>query len=682
MPDLETGEYGTVTATFQLPDNLTTFQLMAVVDEGAQAYGSDSHQLQVAKPLMAQPALPRLLRTGDMALAGIVVHNNRDAMAMVQVEATATGVTLAEGSRTVTVPANGALEVAFALSDPEPGQASFRFDVSAGDDRDVVEVKIPVVRPQPVEVVATMGTTRDIAREDIALMSGLLDGVGGLNVQVSPTVMVGADSALSYMLDYPYNCLEQTSSRLMAALLAQELGERASLDVSDEKLQRIVSANLARLDEFQHPSGGLMMWPGGYSSPHALGTAYAMEARFKAGRMPSQDTINFLRGFLSGKWIPRWWSEESTREARVRVALALARVDMGEAAYNNMLFDSHLSLSPTGQAELLETIARTSGPWNRNAQRLVSIVEGQLHVDATAAVVKDGKEFFWNGSMSPTAAALSALMVVDPNHPLVDRIAKGLMHGRRSGRWNNTYTTAKALQALRDYTSVRESNSKSTVAEVQLNGKSIINELLTNAPAATFVPMSSAVNGPLEIKSDGGLVYYETRLSYATKMMPPRDEGFTVVRSYRMLEGSGSTSGVTPGALVRVDLRIVTPIQRTDVVVHDPLPAGLEPVDTSFETSASVVTEEGGSTGGNSSNANWSAWVFNHRELDDASMTLFADVMPAGVHTYSYLARATTPGVYSMPAATAKEMYRPEIFGRTKQGIFIVGEAAIAMNEQ
>ena len=194
--------------------------------------------------------------------------------------------------------------------------------------------------------------------------------------------------------------------------------------------------------------------------------------------------------------------------------------------------------------------------------------------------------------------------------------------------------------------------------------------------------MSSAINGPPEIKSDGGLVYYETRLSYATKMMPPRDEGFTVVRSYRMLEGSGSNSGVTPGALVRVNLRIVTPIQRTDVVVHDPLPAGLEPVDTSFETSASVVTEEGGSMGGNSSNANWSAWVFNHRELDDASMTLFADVMPAGVHTYSYLARATTPGVYSMPAATANEMYRPEVFGRTKQGIFIVGEAAIAMNEQ
>jgi uncharacterized protein YfaS (alpha-2-macroglobulin family) len=682
LPDLETSSDGTVTTTFQLPDNLTTFQLMAVVDEGAQAYGSDSHQLQVAKPLMAQPALPRLLRTGDMALAGIVVHNNWNTTRMVQVEASATGVTLAEGSRTITVPAKGAVEVAFALSDPEPGQASFRFDVSSGADRDIVEVTIPVVRPQPVEVVATMGTTRDLAREDIALMDGLLDGVGGLNVQVSPTVMVGADSALNYMLDYPYNCLEQTSSRLLAALLAQELGELAALDASEEKLQGIVLTNLARLDEFRHPSGGLTMWPGRNNSPHALGTAYAMEARFKAGRLPSRDTVNFLRGFLSGKWIPRWWNEESTREAQVRVALALARVDRGDAAYNSMLFDSHLSLSPTGQAELLEAIARTSGPWNRSAQRLVSIVEGQLHVDATTAVVKDGEEFFWNGSMSPTAAALSALMVVDPNHPLVEKIAKGLMHGRRSGRWNNTYTTAKALQALRDYTSVRESNSKSTVAEVQLNGKTIINELLTNAPADTFVPMSSAINGPLEIKSDGGLVYYETRLSYATKMMPPRDEGFTVVRSYRMLEGSGSNSGVTPGALVRVNLRIVTPIQRTNVVVHDPLPAGLEPVDTSFETSATVVTEEGLDMGGTSSNANWSAWVFNHRELDDASMTLFADVMPAGVHTYSYLARATTPGVYSMPAATAKEMYRPEVFGRTKQGIFIVGEAAIAMNEQ
>jgi hypothetical protein len=35
-----------------------------------------------------------------------------------------------------------------------------------------------------------------------------------------------------------------------------------------------------------------------------------------------------------------------------------------------------------------------------------------------------------------------------------------------------------------------------------------------------------------------------------------------------------------------------------------------------------------------------------------------------GVYTYTYIARATTPGVYVAPPAKAEEMYSPEVFGR------------------
>ena len=52
--------------------------------------------------------------------------------------------------------------------------------------------------------------------------------------------------------------------------------------------------------------------------------------------------------------------------------------------------------------------------------------------------------------------------------------------------------------------------------------------------------------------------------------------------------------------------------------------------------------------------------------------------MPAGIHTYQYLARATTPGDYALPAARVEEMYRPEIFGRTEAGRFVVGAGPVA----
>jgi uncharacterized protein YfaS (alpha-2-macroglobulin family) len=35
------------------------------------------------------------------------------------------------------------------------------------------------------------------------------------------------------------------------------------------------------------------------------------------------------------------------------------------------------------------------------------------------------------------------------------------------------------------------------------------------------------------------------------------------------------------------------------------------------------------------------------------------------VYSYSYVARATTPGTFVVPPAKAEEMYAPETFGRT-----------------
>ena len=42
----------------------------------------------------------------------------------------------------------------------------------------------------------------------------------------------------------------------------------------------------------------------------------------------------------------------------------------------------------------------------------------------------------------------------------------------------------------------------------------------------------------------------------------------------------------------------------------------------------------------------------------------FAWLLGEGVFTYSYVARATTPGTYVVPAARAEDMYHPETFGR------------------
>ena len=50
--------------------------------------------------------------------------------------------------------------------------------------------------------------------------------------------------------------------------------------------------------------------------------------------------------------------------------------------------------------------------------------------------------------------------------------------------------------------------------------------------------------------------------------------------------------------------------------------------------------------------------------LRDERAEAFTDLLWAGVHEYSYVAIATTPGRYVVPPPKAEEMYHPETFGR------------------
>ena len=63
---------------------------------------------------------------------------------------------------------------------------------------------------------------------------------------------------------------------------------------------------------------------------------------------------------------------------------------------------------------------------------------------------------------------------------------------------------------------------------------------------------------------------------------------------------------------------------------------------------------------------------FDHREMRDERVVYFATVLWKGTYTASYVARATTPGVFVRPPAHAEEMYNPAVYGRSDGGVFTV----------
>jgi uncharacterized protein YfaS (alpha-2-macroglobulin family) len=310
-------------------------------------------------------------------------------------------------------------------------------------------------------------------------------------------------------------------------------------------------------------------------------------------------------------------------------------------------------------------------------------LESSLFVEATTAALvdKDSTKWqaLWWGEDVGTIEFVRALLVAKPEHPLLPRLVAHVVRSRKAGRWSNTWSTAEALSALSEYSSRFESGAVN--ATVMRGTTQLLAENLgKGGQRAANVPMNLLDSSPLTFAATGGRLYYESRLSYARPTLPPRDEGFTVERKMEVLEGGGGTGRVEPGSLVRVTIRVVTPVDRYHVAVVDSLPAGLEPVDTSFTTEVSGLSEDTGSRGRDTGEVGpeahwWSRWIFNRRELRDDEVIWYADYMPAGIHTESWIARATSPGNYAHPAASAYQMYAPDVYGRTEAGRFVVGSA-------
>src|SRR5215471_1423892 len=59
-----------------------------------------------------------------------------------------------------------------------------------------------------------------------------------------------------------------------------------------------------------------------------------------------------------------------------------------------------------------------------------------------------------------------------------------------------------------------------------------------------------------------------------------------------------------------------------------------------------------------------SRYWFQHQNLRDDRAEAFTSLLWEGVYEYSYVARATTPGDFTVPPSKAEEMYAPETFGR------------------
>ncbi|OGR77408.1 MAG: hypothetical protein A2X32_04355 [Elusimicrobia bacterium GWC2_64_44] len=682
-PAVKAGADGKASVTFRLPDNLTRFRLMAVANSGKR-FGSGETSVTVSKPLMLRPSMPRLARAGDAFECGVVAHNYSPASAKVSVSIETSGdAVLVKGDdyREAEVASGKAAELTWSCSAAKPGLTTFKFRASAGGETDGLEWKLPVKTWEPPEYAATSGVAEDAgATED--LLRPYPGAPGDLAVDISPTALTGLNEGARYLLEYPYGCLEQKLSRALPVITGAELIETfglGSLGTLKAEVQKVFD----KLPDYQWPDGGFGYWPGAHGKPDPYLTSYALEASALALKEGYRVDAAALK--RAADWLERylaqpktdWAYPYSTSEdyaARAYAVYALALHGRNSSAYLGALYQKRAQVPYLAKAYLVKA-AGLLGFDALAAKKLAGEILNQARVSPTQLHFEDGESMPWihNTAVKTTAVMLDALLAAQGGFPGDEKAVKWLTAEKKNkGRWRSTQENAWALRAFQGFYrryEKAEPDFKGSVLVMGGDPKALLERRFKGralAGAGGKFPFGLVFGEGSEAKllftkAGIGRLYYTLRLGFTPqKRDKAAAEGLEVSREMKPMDGG---KVFRAGARAIVTITVKTPQDRTFVAVSDPVPAGFEIVNTEFAVESS---EDARSLAGKSRGGGWGE--LQRAERYDDRLLIFADYLTAGVHKYSYVVQATSPGTYYWPSALAEGMYEPEVFGRTAGG--------------
>lgn len=241
LPDLQTDSAGNVSFSFTMPESLTQWKLMTLAHTRDLAFGYSEKTILTQKQLMVQPNLPRFLREGDKINLTVKVVNLTDSEMTGQMGLSLTDPTTGETAdgwfvnrqpnQYFTVAARGSAVVEFPLDIPYQYNrpVSYRVVAEAGAFSDGEEAMLPVVSNRMlVTETLPLNMSSDGARKftfQKLLQSGSSETLShhALTVEFTANPAWYAVEALPYLMEYPYECAEQTLDRLYANAVASKI---------------------------------------------------------------------------------------------------------------------------------------------------------------------------------------------------------------------------------------------------------------------------------------------------------------------------------------------------------------------------------------------------------------------------------------------------------------------------
>jgi hypothetical protein len=677
-----TDDRGQAQVSFTLPDNLTTWRVMVVATDGNLRFGNGEATFVTTQPLITAPVLPQFARPGDRMQAGLSVTHTTDQRGRLQIQGDLeNGLTFAEAEDTTTRletrVQEGTQAYRFPISVTEAGTAQVQFQTQLGSASDGFQVPLPIIPLEITEQVVATGSTPDSATIPLNVTDAVVPDVGGLDISLASTLLTDIKAPVQPMqwMDSLPN-LSTAASQLAIAANLQILSQKYGQVLDGFEAQAQANQALRQLQPLQRPDGGFSSWPGferadPFLTPYA---ARALAAAQAAGFAVDGTQLSQVQGYLASLLTNPGqvdWCDSAQCKNQLRLETLTALAEMGNLRQDFLadLYQQRDQFDTVGRIKLARHLARFDN-WQAEADALADQLQESIYETARTATVNLPAGWGWFHSPVTAQAQMLQLFVTRNGSPeLLKGLVDGLLDLRRDGTWQTPYDNAQALTALVDYAQLLP-QPPNFQATVQLGGQQLATQQFQGFQQPSLelsVPMADLPQGTSDLvlsKSGEGRLHYLTAYRYRLQGNPPGQlQGLRITRTVRpanqaeVLYQLGLSPVTEPlslavGQVYDIGLEIITDHPVHHVVITDPLPAGLEAVDTTFQTSTPYFQPHQDS------------WQIGYQQLGRDQILAYGDRLDPGVYSLHYLVRSVTPGTFLWPGSQVQLEHAPEEFGR------------------
>ncbi len=689
-PQIVTDKNGKASASFSLPDNLTTWQLLALGSTKNTFVGGFAKNIIETKRVILRPVRPRFSVAGDQVTLGAIVHNYLDEDRDFTVTLSGSGFThTGKAEQVIRIAKNAQVKLDFPVTVKDVPMITMHFSAMTDGAKDDIKETIPVYRFGVQQTNATANVTENRETETVSVPTKADAPDGTLTVTTAPTLAVYLPQSLEFLSTFPYGCAEQTVSSFVPNIALAQLKKFDQFRaVSAPELQNNVQTGLQKLYTFQRSDGGFGYWEGSYESYPYL-TAYILhalkmtkDAGYAVDAGVTERALSYLKSVMKDGNLSTF-IDPTTRAYGLFV---LAEFNASDIAGLNVAYKTRTDLPLFSSAYLAMAYKKTGGSaQEKKAKEILDELLGHVKISARGAHFEEennSSSYSMNTDDRTTAVVLQALVRIEPEHVLLPRIIRGMLASRIDGHWDTTQSTAQSVLSFVEYLNMSNELEYDQQVGVEIDGKKKLTAAfkapamekkevemaLSELPRGKNIDVSVGKTGP-------GKLYYDIILSYfyTPETIKPAEEGIGILRETKPLTKADATMKV--GTTQKVTLTITVPETRHFVAVESMLPAGYEPIDLQFATSQqNLLGEETNVMNSWSDYERNQMWRFSHIEYRDDRIFMFAEQLPPGVYRYEYLVRLTTPGKFHERPAKVWEMYFPEVFGQTEGKWVQIGE--------